>query len=86
MVALYTYHVQGAIVAVSHDESFVNKLLQPPMVQVGSTDNHHPHNHTTAAAAAEGELWVLSKRRVQRFNGSFSEYKKIITKNIASVG
>jgi hypothetical protein len=61
------------------------------MAQVGSADNHHhhphhPHTTSAAAAVAEGELWVLSKRRVQRFNGSFREYKKIITKNISSAG
>jgi len=63
---------------VSHDESFVNKLLHTPIL-VGSSDNH------PSESGAEGELWVLSKRRVQRFNGSFKDYKKIITKNI-SVG
>ena len=80
--------MQGAIVAVSHDESFVNKLLlhAPTVLPMGSADNnhHHHHHHPTATAEGDGELWVLSKRRVQRFEGSFREYKKIITKNISS--
>lgn len=30
-----------------------------------------------------GELWVLSKQRLQRFDGNFSEYKRVVSKRIA---
>jgi hypothetical protein len=64
--------VQGAILAVSHDESFVNKVINAAT----------PGDAKLGGALPRGELWVLSKQRLQRFDGSFSEYKKLITKKV----
>jgi ATPase subunit of ABC transporter with duplicated ATPase domains len=66
---------QGAILAVSHDESFVNKVINAAV----------PGSEKEAKSgldAVKGELWVLSKCRLQRFDGSFKEYKKMITKKV----
>ena len=52
----------------SHDESFVNKVI--------NADNSKDPD------ALKGELWVMSKQRLQRFDGSFKEYKKMITKKV----
>ena len=67
--SFFTY--QGAILAVSHDESFVNKVINASVD--GSTKDPN---------ALPGELWVMSKQRLQRFDGSFKEYKKMITKKV----
>jgi hypothetical protein len=32
----------------------------------------------------EGELWVLSKQRVNRFEGGFKDYKNLILKKVMS--
>ena len=60
--------------AVSHDESFVNKVINAAVV--GDKDAKDP------GAVQKGELWVMSKQRLQRFDGSFKEYKKMITKKV----
>ena len=65
---------QGAILAVSHDESFVNKVINTAVV--GDKESRD------AGTALQGELWVMSKQRLQRFDGSFNEYKKMITKKV----
>lgn len=54
----------------SHDESFVNKVINAPTTEDAKT------------GAARGELWVMSKQRLQRFDGTFKEYKKLITKKV----
>lgn len=33
--------------------------------------------------ALNGELWVLSKKKVQRFDGSFNDYKKEVLKKLS---
>ena len=65
---------QGAIIAVSHDESFVNKVINSAVV--GDKDSKED------GTALKGELWVLSKRRLERFDGPFKDYKKMITKKV----
>lgn len=60
--------------AVSHDESFVNKVINAAVV--GDKESRD------AGTALKGELWVMSKRKLQRFDGSFKEYKKMITKKV----
>ena len=66
----------GAIIAVSHDENFVNRVIASAS--------------TVSARAAQqgvdirGELWVMSKQALKRFDGSFLEYKKIIRKSVVA--
>ena len=60
--ALETF--EGAVIAVSHDESFVNRVIARATV---ATDRK--------GAELKGELWVMSRRRLTRFDGSFSAYK-----------
>ena len=71
----YYIFIQGAILAVSHDESFVNKVINsaPPGAE---------KTNAAGTGLPPGELWVLSKCRLQRFDGSFKEYKKMITKKV----
>jgi len=72
--ALSTF--DGAIIAVSHDESFVNKVIKGAVVG----DKESKENGT----AQRGELWIMSKKRLQRFDGEFNDYKKQIAKKIRS--
>ena len=51
----------------SHDEAFVNRVIARATV---STDRK--------GGELKGELWVMSKRRLTRFDGSFSSYKQRI--------
>eukprot|EP00602_Paraphysomonas_sp_CaronLab_P003067 CAMPEP_0185033886 /NCGR_PEP_ID=MMETSP1103-20130426/23279_1 /TAXON_ID=36769 /ORGANISM="Paraphysomonas bandaiensis, Strain Caron Lab Isolate" /LENGTH=757 /DNA_ID=CAMNT_0027570319 /DNA_START=75 /DNA_END=2348 /DNA_ORIENTATION=+ len=71
--ALDTY--KGAIIVVSHDEAFINRLL------TGSADGIRKEN-VRAADVVDGQLWVLSKKRLNRFDGSFRDYKKKIMKKL----
>jgi len=67
--ALETY--EGAVIAVSHDESFVNRVIARATV---ATDRK--------GAELKGELWVMSRRRLTRFDGSFSAYKAKIRSRV----
>mmetsp|Transcript_25219 Transcript_25219/g.24139 ORF Transcript_25219/g.24139 Transcript_25219/m.24139 type:complete len:293 (+) Transcript_25219:379-1257(+) len=72
--ALETY--EGAIIAVSHDEAFVNRVI--------ATSLTGDKKAIAAGSALQGELWVMSKKKVQRFNGTFRDYKKAIRKAVMS--
>lgn len=67
--ALETYN--GAIIAVSHDESFVNQVIN-------NTKCDKQGNLTG------GELWILSKQRLHRYDGTFAQYKKQIMNKVLS--
>lgn len=68
--ALSSY--EGTVIAVSHDESFVNKLI-----------NNVPGISASSAKKPNcGQIWVLSKCRLRRFDGTFKEYKKLIMSKI----
>ncbi len=69
--ALNTF--KGAIIAVSHDENFVNQVI-------GS--NEPPPSGGSGADAPTGELLVLDDGRVSRWNGSFREYKAEVRKRV----
>jgi len=79
---------EGAIIAVSHDEAFVNKVINGIGVvdQEGSDGKSGSILKDTYKDAntglPKGELWVMSKRRLQRFDGEFREYKKIIRRKV----
>ncbi len=63
---------------VSHDETFINRVISG----VGALSS------TTAAGEAssrpQGELWVMSKQRLQRYDGAFRDYKAAIAKKVNS--
>eukprot|EP01036_Dinobryon_divergens_P029894 gene29894-39062_t len=65
----------GAIIAVSHDEAFVNRVLASAKTVGDSKVGKQPD-------LTGGELWVMSKARLTRFDGSFKEYKKMILKKV----
>ena len=67
-------YVQGAIIAVSHDEAFVNRVISSAVIGDKSAK--------ATGTALHGELWVMSNRRMQRFDGSFKDYKKAIMKKV----
>jgi ATPase subunit of ABC transporter with duplicated ATPase domains len=52
--ALETY--EGAIIAVSHDEAFVNRVI--------ATSLTGDKKAVAAGSALQGELWVMSKKKV----------------------
>ncbi len=69
--ALESY--QGAVIVVSHDEAFVSKVIEGAIV--GDKDS-----------GIHGELWVMSKGKLARFDGSFKAYKsKVLKKVMASL-
>lgn len=65
---------EGAIIAVSHDEAFVNQVFGAQDVAAGEV------------ARESGEIWVLSKRKLSRFEGTFKDYKNEILKKILAGG
>jgi len=73
--ALESY--EGAIIAVSHDEAFVNKVIASAGVPSTAAGTDRRSDPTT-----RGELWVLSQQRLKRFDGSFNDYKKAIRKKV----
>lgn len=74
MEALSSY--QGAIIAVSHDEAFVNRLVAASASDVTASETQ----------VSKGEIWVLSKQNVSRFDGSFKDYKNLIMKKVLKGG
>jgi hypothetical protein len=59
---------------VSHDEAFVNRLLT-------GAANGIPTD-LRAADAIDGQLWVLSRRKLTRYDGSFGDYKQKILRKL----
>ena len=68
----------GAIIAVSHDESFVSRVI----LGKGSGDAGEKNHPAPSADRERGQLFVFSKKRVQRYDGSFTDYKKAIMKKV----
>ena len=65
---------EGAIIAVSHDEAFVNEVFGAESVVAEEIPREI------------GEIWVLSKKKLSRFEGSFKDYKNAILKKILAGG
>ena len=55
----------------SHDESFVNQVIASAATGGGRLDK-------SGTGGERGELWVMSQRRLKRWDGSFRDYKKAI--------
>ena len=70
--ALETY--EGAIITVSHDESYVNRVISSAVI--GDEESKK------AGTALHGELWVMSKQKLTRFDGTFKDYKKQVMKKL----
>lgn len=75
---------EGAIVAVSHDESFVNTVISRASgaaAGVGAAGGSSSPSKVGKDIKA-GELWIMSKQRLHRYEGSFDSYKKLIRKKV----
>lgn len=72
---------EGAIIAVSHDESFVNSLMSSA-AKFATGNGDGKKDHDTSATLSRGEIWIMSKKKVRRMEGSFSDYKKTIKQKI----
>jgi ATP-binding cassette, subfamily F, member 3 len=58
---------EGAIIAVSHDEAFVNKVIVAGV-----------ESEKSVQKIKEGEIWVMENKQVKRHEGTFSSYKRKI--------
>lgn len=65
---------EGAVIAVSHDESFVNSLLGATATAAASEDKDGINLNTA--------IYTLSNQRIMRFEGTFQKYKQSIMKSI----
>ncbi len=58
----------------SHDEAYVNRVISQAVVGDAASKKE--------GLALQGELWVMSKQQLQRFDGTFKEYKKQVLKKL----
>ncbi len=65
---------EGAVIAVSHDESFVNSLL-------GGSKTTDKVNKGTPLVDNTA-IYTLSDQQIRRFEGTFREYKKKVMKSV----
>jgi ATP-binding cassette subfamily F protein 3 len=72
-VALEGY--DGAIIAVSHDEAFVNRVIASKHIPDMKSKND-------IDSVLGGELLVMENQKLKRFDGSFQAYKKQIMKKV----
>jgi len=71
---------QGTIIAVSHDQAFVNRVIAKDDARRNGGDrNGRPEERD---GLSTGELWVMSKGRLMRYDGSFESYKKLVLKKM----
>ena len=71
-IALQAY--EGTIIAVSHDEAFVTRVIS----KASTTDK----TAVKAGSAEIGELWVMSKRKLKKFEGTFKDYKNKVMSGV----
>ena len=81
--ALSTF--KGAIIAVSHDENFVNQVIGGNEVvssngSVGGGGKRKEESNNVN----KGELHVMSQGRVKRYEGTFQQYKTEIRDRVLS--
>jgi ATP-binding cassette, subfamily F, member 3 len=73
---------QGTIIAVSHDEAFVNRVIAATATTGASTCSSTDAD--AGLKALGGEIWVMESRKVTRFDGTFSGYKRKIRQQMLS--
>jgi len=62
-------HYTGAIIAVSHDEHFVNRVITR-------------ESQEKTKDFVKGQIFVMSKNRLQLFEGNFNQYKQVVIKKV----
>lgn len=70
--ALSTF--EGAVIAVSHDEAFVNSIL--------NTKHPSQKNHSEDDNSLNNEIYVVGDRSVTYFEGTFKDYKKLVMNSV----
>lgn len=87
--ALSTF--EGAIIAVSHDEEFVNQVIagrNKPRDQQQQQPHQQQQQHAAKkdALAQElgGQIWVMSKQELRVFDGTFQQYKQLVLKRVVT--
>jgi len=77
--ALETY--EGAIICVSHDEAFVNRII----ASAGKSGKKKKNADGTSSTVDEevtgemaGDIMVMSKQKVKKWEGAFRDYKRMI--------
>lgn len=64
---------------------FVNKVIARGAFTIIDGVAHSNSNGDNATSELPpGELWVLSKKTLRRFDGNFGDYKKLVFKNAVS--
>lgn len=67
----------------SHDETFVNNVLnREGRPEIDSAVHATKSAFSGMEGVPAGELWVLSNQKLQRFEGSFTNYKKKVAKGV----
>lgn len=61
------------------DEDFVSRILSTKTSSRGASNGK-----SSVAAELGGDLYVMSKQRLRRFDGSFRDYKKLVIKKVLS--
>jgi hypothetical protein len=51
-------------------------------IRNGFVSNSSSSSNSNEKTSSYGDLFVVSKKEIKRFDGSFKEYKKIIMKNL----
>ena len=67
---------EGTVLAVSHDEGFVSKILK-------SDERCGEDSHREEAELPRGQLWVLANQRLERFEGNFRDYRNKIARDLS---
>jgi ATP-binding cassette subfamily F protein 3 len=77
---------EGAIIAVSHDEAFVNRVIASAGQGQGQGHGSEKDDDDKDGGVSKlgGDILVMSKQKVVRFQGAFREYKQMIRAQVAA--
>jgi hypothetical protein len=79
------------VITVSHDEAYVNAILgYTPLPNTTTTttaaaagiDLTAENTVNTSTLAIAREIYVLSKKTLRKFEGTFQEYKQLVLKKV----
>ncbi len=76
------YIYQGTIITVPHDEAYVNQILYGTNHGSAITSASGISHGMDAEYIQRGELYILSNCNIQRYDGSFQDYKKQVLKKL----